>query len=1221
MVFTTFGYMGVENSAVPTAEAATVMPECNCGNTNDDLTGHADGCALKGACKLICVQSAKGIYANWEQYPENAQEFILTYLSWTNQTKLEELKKLIEEGTSADETQDKETSVSGTTITTRGNIPSNVTLSAEKVAEKNYNEEIYDITTEDKVKFAFNLTLTNKDGSEWQPGNGETVSVTLDAASLGLSDGTEIGIIHDDEKGTVERLGGTYTVTDGKLTFETNGFSVFYGYTVDFEYNGKTFQMPGGGYVYLTEVFEALEIDKNVNDVKNVEFTDEDLVELVYLSYTEEEGGGQDWRLVSHEPFESEETLTIIFNDGEVIVIDVTDAAWGTANIGENETWNDGDTNGNRNVTVNSTITVAENATVTLNGKITIPKNKTLTIVCKGNATLKRGPENNGADASLFHVNGGKLIIKSENGTVTIDGSSIEVARSAFVVGASSAENNDNDGSVLELTNVKIQNCYSNGSDYAGAIHLASAGEYRPIHDLVMDNCVIDNCRAHHGSAIYYRGNSMGKTEVTDTIIQNCIAYGKDPVDTNNHDDQGGTIRSNGQNGSFAVFERCIIKNNRSGYENLNTIRADACCYGGGIYWNAAGTLSSSYRDTIDANNDRAKMYLYDCQIIGNKASNRGGGIFNESAMFIGTKYAENLDNFVKTEVANTEEIVGTLIARNEATGYTGSDGMNCGGGIMVPTYGGGATEHNEEGATLKLGTGVFVIGNKSDHGAGISMVIRQAGSTVESGHFTINFDGAVVEDNEAAVNGGGIHIIKAEDNLTTELKLISGLIKNNKASSGNGGGIYVENTEISVGSDKAEDVAKNPIEIIDNEAAINGGGIYMDSGNMTVTNGTINTNKAFNGAGVYANSGSIEVVGGEITNNAASADGAGIYSASAAAVTVAGGKVNSNSAGAGGGGVYVNGGSMEITNGTVNNNSAVNGGGIYAINGGTVIMNGEGQVVGNSAIGHEGTGTAFTANMSQISGVGGGIFLANGVSETNMSSFTLNRDGKAGIYSNTATYAADDVYANGNHTDLDVPDVAQMDLAGLNIKPSGWYEDYVKQDSEYTNAKALAGNKKIGGIRYKSAGVNVTKVNIEKANNVDTYVCMTLGVGYGDLTIKKTGNNIDQEQIFVFHIDGRTASGTSINMDVTVKGSDTVTVYNLPYGEYEVTEGDGWSWRYVLDAIEGVAGDITVINERATVSIGNGSDKPVLEVTNKKETNKWLTDSFDITNIYGKAN
>ena len=187
-----------------------------------------------------------------------------------------------------------------------------------------------------------------KDGKEIQP-TGGTVSVAFDfkdgqlVETLGAVKASDITVTHlplkdkirdkynttkaakkieaeDVKKEEVKDKDLSVSIKDETVEFETKSFSAFaISYTVDFEYNGYKFTMPGEGSIWLSDLFEQLNIKKKVSDVENVTFSDETLVGVKKKLL------GSDWKLTSKKAFRTEETLTVQMTDG-TIVIKVTDA-------------------------------------------------------------------------------------------------------------------------------------------------------------------------------------------------------------------------------------------------------------------------------------------------------------------------------------------------------------------------------------------------------------------------------------------------------------------------------------------------------------------------------------------------------------------------------------------------------------------------------------------------------------------------------------------------------------------------------------------------------------------------------------------------------------------------------------------------------------------------------------------------------------------------------
>ena len=116
--------------------------------------------------------------------------------------------------------------------------------------------------------------------------------------------------------------------------------------------------------------------------------------------------------------------------------------------------------------------------------------------------------------------------------------------------------------------------------------------------------------------------------------------------------------------------------------------------------------------------------------------------------------------------------------------------------------------------------------------------------------------------------------------------------------------------------------------------------------------------------------------------------------------------------------------------------NRAVNGGGMYLADGidmtfgvNETDLKLSGLIVGNEAKG-EGE-----------NGVGGGVYLAEGILR-----FALSDDFKdLGIYNNSASFEAADIYSSGIETTVYLPNISGMNLTGFDVPGSDlyWVEDF----------------------------------------------------------------------------------------------------------------------------------------------------------------------------------
>lgn len=151
-------------------------------------------------------------------------------------------------------------------------------------------------------------------GEEWQPEGPVSVRVLHpDVEASPTLEAAHVDSVTDEVSMMVEAV-----YENGGISFEAEGFSTYIFFTVDFSYEGYEYSMEGMDSMLLSELFSVLGIERAVTEVTAVSFSDPSLLEITAL-----EG---DWQLTSLSPFETNETLTVTFADGETISIDVTDA-------------------------------------------------------------------------------------------------------------------------------------------------------------------------------------------------------------------------------------------------------------------------------------------------------------------------------------------------------------------------------------------------------------------------------------------------------------------------------------------------------------------------------------------------------------------------------------------------------------------------------------------------------------------------------------------------------------------------------------------------------------------------------------------------------------------------------------------------------------------------------------------------------------------------------
>lgn len=288
---------------------------------------------------------------------------------------------------------------------------------------------------------------------------------------------------------------------------------------------------------------------------------------------------------------------------------------------------------------------------------------------------------------------------------------------------------------------------------------------------------------------------------------------------------------------------------------------------------------------------------------------------------------------------------------------------------------------------------------------------------------------------------GGGI---KVDDGATLDLQ--GGTITNNAAN--NGGGVYVGEGTVTMGENA---------KIDGNLAAHNGGGVYLNTelasrakdgeAKLTVNGGTISNNTA---SGLDAND---NIVGG------GGGIGAVLYAESPEpdykGIVINGGTVTGNKAETAGAGIYVTNGKVSITDSEISNNTAAaiqgngtgqNGGGIYAIGANTEVNVTNTEITGNTASNCGGGvlasgGTKFTMNGGEVSAneagaSGGGVYSYSGSVTVNDSTISGNTAETAGggVYSYTADFTMNGGEVSGNESGINGGGIAGFSSSEINV-------------------------------------------------------------------------------------------------------------------------------------------------------------------------------------------
>ena len=322
--------------------------------------------------------------------------------------------------------------------------------------------------------------------------------------------------------------------------------------------------------------------------------------------------------------------------------------------------------------------------------------------------------------------------------------------------------------------------------------------------------------------------------------------------------------------------------------------------------------------------------------------------------------------------------------------------------------------EASGQGGGLYVGeTGAMTMSGGNIGGESSANTAAQGAGMYLAG--TGRFTGGTIAYNEANTAGGGVYA-------TADVTLSGATLSNNSAgnttTAGNGGGMYMSSGKLTVSTGT---IRANSANAVGDEGGL-GGGMYVGNGaSIAMTGGNIgtseNANTAASGAGVYlaADSGASTFTGGTIAYNAATKAGGGLYTA--VDVELSGVNVANNGAN-NGAGVYVNGTeekttALTLSSGNIRANTATtSGGGVYVdvygrfeMKGGTIggstnsyrneAVNGAGVYLAGGGITTYATMTMSSGILTnnRASGLGGAVYAEN-YAQMNMSggSISLNR-------------------------------------------------------------------------------------------------------------------------------------------------------------------------------------------------------------------------------------
>jgi uncharacterized repeat protein (TIGR02543 family) len=208
-----------------------------------------------------------------------------------------------------------------------------------------------------------------------------------------------------------------------------------------------------------------------------------------------------------------------------------------------------------------------------------------------------------------------------------------------------------------------------------------------------------------------------------------------------------------------------------------------------------------------------------------------------------------------------------------------------------------------ESGVTLKLGDNITLEG-RSDNTASLVKVN-------DGGELEMN-DGSKISGNSSTTNGGGVSV-----GSNGAFTMNGGEISGNTASggSGRGGGVYINGGTFTLTDGT---ISNNHTTQSGSGATYGGGGVFVTGdGTFEMSGGVVSGNSShYDGGGVMVYGATFRMTGGAVSGNSATYGG-GVYIYNAT-FTMTGGAVSGNSAGTRGAGMYIKSGTFTKASGSV---------------------------------------------------------------------------------------------------------------------------------------------------------------------------------------------------------------------------------------------------------------------------------------------------------------
>ena len=204
--------------------------------------------------------------------------------------------------------------------------------------------------------------------------------------------------------------------------------------------------------------------------------------------------------------------------------------------------------------------------------------------------------------------------------------------------------------------------------------------------------------------------------------------------------------------------------------------------------------------------------------------------------------------------------------------------------------------------------------------------------------------------------------------------------------------------------------------------------------------------------------------------------------------------------------------------------------------------------------------------DITAVEGIGGGVYLNSNTT------LIFNATSSLGLFGNLADNAADEIFANGLNTSVNLPDVTFMQLDNYpgagNLK---WIKDYITNDTQYEMGPELDVDRGSNGnnMRYRDMLANniqdipqlVGGIGEEDPRRTG-YICFALGYEVIYIVLVKEGLAANESAIFTFE----NTNNQKFRVIMTGNGSSEPITKKVAvtYGTWTVTETP-WSWTYAV--------------------------------------------------------